>query len=277
MNFTKMHGLGNDFIVVEAESFDRASEFQNVARAWCDRHFGIGADGILVTGPGQAQDIFMRIFNGDGSEAEMCGNGIRCVALYARQRGLITRDEFSVQTLAGPRWIQIISSSPPKVRVDMGQPILNPADIPVQGATGNNQLAISLEGQCFNVTAVSMGNPHAVILVENIDHVPLDIWGPRLEKAPHFPAGTNVEFVQIRSKTEIKVRVWERGAGITLACGTGACAALVACHLLGKTEREAQVYLPGGDLWIEWNNINNHVYMTGTATEVFRGAISEPK
>jgi len=277
MDFTKMHGLGNDFIVVEAESFDRASVFQPVARTWCDRHFGIGADGILVTGPGEAQDIFMRIFNGDGSEAEMCGNGIRCVALYARQRGLAVRDEFAVQTLAGPRWVEIVSSSPPQVRVDMGQPILNPADIPVQGAAANNHLSVTWEDQYFNITAVSMGNPHAVILVDDANQVPLEIWGPRLEKDPHFPANTNVEFVQILSEREIKVRVWERGAGITLACGTGACASLVACHLLGKIGRQAQVHLPGGDLWIEWNQDNNHVYMTGTATEVFRGVIGDPK
>lgn len=277
MDFTKMHGLGNDFIVVEAPSFAEALALQPRAKAWCDRHFGIGADGILITGPHEPEDIFMRIFNGDGSEAEMCGNGIRCVALYARQRGLVNREEFSVHTLAGPRRVQIAAGSEPRVQVDMGQPILNPASIPVQGASADNQLTIVLEDQTFNITAVSMGNPHAVIPVENVEQVPLEIWGSRLEKDPHFPAGTNVEFVQILSPREIRVRVWERGAGITLACGTGACATLVACHLLGKAEREAQVNLPGGDLWIEWSSANDHVYMTGPATEVFRGVISEPK
>jgi len=277
MNFTKMHGLGNDFIVVEAESFEDAAVFQSLAKNWCDRHFGIGADGILVTGPAQGQDIFMRIFNADGFEAEMCGNGIRCVAVYARRRGMVARDEFSVQTLAGPRMIQIVSSSPPQVRVDMGQPVLEPARIPLRGDTDHNHLAIAIEDQCFNITAVSMGNPHAVIPVEDLDQVPLEIWGPRVEKDSHFPAGTNVEFVQVLSPAEIKIRVWERGAGITLACGTGACAALVACHLLGKTGRQALVHLPGGDLWIEWKPDDDHVYMTGTATQVFQGVINEPE
>jgi diaminopimelate epimerase len=268
MNFTKMHGLGNDFIVVEAESFAGAMFFQPWAKSWCDRHFGIGADGILVTGPDETQDIFMRIFNADGSEAEMCGNGIRCVALYARQNGLTCADEFSVRTMAGPRQVQITASSPPRVRVDMGPPILDPT-------TYNNHLTIDAGEQCFHITAVSMGNPHAVIPVENVEQVPLEIWGPLLEKHPHFPAGTNVEFVQILGETEIKVRVWERGAGITLACGTGACAAMVACHLLGKTSRYGQVELPGGGLWIEWDPVDNHVYMTGSAREVFRGVIGE--
>jgi hypothetical protein len=155
-----------------------------------------------------------------------------------------------------------------RVRVDMGPPILDPTAY-------NNHLTIDAGEQCFHITAVSMGNPHAVIPVENVEQVPLEIWGPLLEKHPHFPAGTNVEFVQILGETEIKVRVWERGAGITLACGTGACAAMVACHLLGKTSRYGQVELPGGDLWIEWDPVDNHVYMTGSAREVFRGVIGE--
>lgn len=274
MKFIKMQGLGNDFIVVEAESFAEAAHFQHLSTAWCDRHFGIGADGILVTGR-DSEGIFMRIFNPDGSEAEMCGNGIRCIALYARKAGLVSKEEFAVKTKAGQRIVQIVPSPSAAVRVDMGQPILKPADIPVNGARDHINIAMEVHGQHFQVTAVSMGNPHAIVPVEDVNQVPLEIWGPLLEKAPLFPAGTNVEFVQIINEAELKVRVWERGAGVTLACGTGACAALVACHLRGKIGRQARLHLPGGDLWIEWNPDSNHVYMTGKAVEVFQGCIPE--
>jgi diaminopimelate epimerase len=274
MNFVKMHGLGNDFIVVQAESFAEAVRFQPLSIAWCNRNYGIGADGILVTGFDSEEGIFMRIFNPDGSEAEMCGNGIRCIALWAQQAGLVDKDEFSVKTLAGARVVKIVSSKTQAVRVDMGPPGLNPLNIPM-GEEGNLDIAISAAGQPFKITAVSMGNPHAIVVVEDVSQILLEKWGAALENAPLFPYGTNVEFVQILGKEELKVRVWERGAGVTQACGTGACASLVACHLLGKANRQARVYLPGGDLWIEWNAEDDHVYMTGTAVEVFRGIISE--
>lgn len=277
MEFTKMHGLGNDFIVVQAVSFEDAIRFKPHSQAWCDRHFGIGADGILVTGPDQKEDIFMRIFNPDGSEAEMCGNGIRCIAVYAKQTGMIEKDEFSVKTLAGPRHIKmaVAELDGNAVRVDMGQPVMHRPDIPVQGEGSNIDIPVNASGQWFDVTAVSMGNPHAIILVEDAALVPLEQWGPKLEKHPIFPAATNVEFVQVIGDQEIIVRVWERGAGVTLACGTGACASVVACNLKAKTKREVRVHLPGGDLLIEWNREDDHVYMTGPARVVFRGRISD--
>lgn len=275
MEFVKMHGLGNDFIIVRAASFEQADQYQPCSVLWCDRHFGIGADGILVTGPDTEQDIFMRIFNPDGSEAEMCGNGIRCVALYARRCGLVDKDRFSVKTMAGIRYPEVVSDKPGQeaVTVDMGAPILERQSIPVQGDGSNLDIPVNASGKWFSFNAVSMGNPHCIILVEDADAVSLEQWGAALEKHPIFPAASNIEFVQVLSENEIKIRVWERGAGITLACGTGACASLVACHLQGKTGREALVHLPGGDLRIFWNPENNHVYMTGSAKEVFRGNI----
>lgn len=271
MDFMKMHGLGNDFIAVQASSFEDAARYQIYCEAWCDRHLGIGADGILVTGPESTKDIFMRIFNPDGSEAEMCGNGIRCIALYARKAGLVKKDCFAVKTLSGTRFVEVAGDK--AVKVDMGYPILKRAAIPVEGEGSNLDIVVNLPEMNFTVTAVSMGNPHAIILVDDASKVPLQRWGPSLGKNPLFPAGTNVEFVQILGKNEIMVRVWERGAGITLACGTGACASVVACHLQGKTGREVLVHLPGGDLFIEWNHYDDHVYMTGPAQEVFRGTI----
>lgn len=267
-----MHGLGNDFIVVAAASFEDAAYYQTVSTAWCERHFGIGADGILVTGPDSQADIFMRVFNPDGSEAEMCGNGIRCISWYARKIGLVDQDTFMVRTRAGNRLVGMVSDE--AVRVDMGAPILKRTLIPVQGEGSNLDIAINACGEWFKVNAVSMGNPHAVIFTEDVSQVPLEQWGASLEKHPIFPAATNVEFVQVTSSTEIVVKVWERGAGATLACGTGACAAVVASHLQGRTGREVVVHLPGGHLFIEWNREDDHVYMTGPAQEVYRGYIS---
>lgn len=273
MEFVKMHGLGNDFIVVEAASFEDAACYQAVSAAWCERHFGIGADGILVTGQDSRADIFMRIFNPDGSEAEMCGNGIRCIALYARKAGLVDQDAFAVKTLAGNRLIRIVSDE--AVRVDMGRPILERPLIPVQGEGSNLDIPVNSYGEWFKVNAVSMGNPHAIIFTEDVSQVPLAQWGANLERHPIFPAATNVEFVEVKGSSEIIVRVWERGAGVTLACGTGACASVVAAHLQGRTGREVLVHLPGGDLLIEWNRDDDHVYMTGPAQAVFRGIIGD--
>ena len=275
MNFTKMHGLGNDFIVVRAESFAEAVRFRPLSMSWCNRNYGIGADGILAAGYDSEEGVFMRIFNPDGSEAEMCGNGIRCIALWAKQAGLVDKDEFPVKTLAGTRVVKIVSPGSKAVRVDMGRPGLNPLNLPVMRKEDNLNMAVSAAGQHFKVTAVSLGNPHAVAVVEDVSRIPLEKWGAGLENNPLFPYGANVEFVEILGKEELKVRVWERGAGMTQACGTGACAAVVACCLLGKSNRQARVYLPGGDLWIEWNAEDDHVYMTGTAVEVFKGVIVE--
>lgn len=271
MDFVKMHGLGNDFIVVEAASFEDASRLQAVSPAWCDRHFGIGADGVLVTGSDEPADIFMRVFNPDGSEAEMCGNGIRCIAVYACQRGQVGQDVFKVRTRAGVRSVEMVADE--AVRVDMGLPVLERFAIPVQGEGSSLNIPVKAAGEWFEVNAVSMGNPHAVIFTEDCARVPLAKWGSSLETHPIFPAATNVEFVEVLSAAELVVRVWERGAGITLACGTGACAAVVAANLQGLTGREVQVHLPGGDLFIEWSQLDDHVYMTGPAREVFRGQI----
>jgi diaminopimelate epimerase len=241
----------------------------------CDRKFGVGADGLVVIGRDTEMDIFMRIFNSDGSEAEMCGNGIRCVAQYAYLRDIIKHTKISVRTLAGPRYPEIILEENRiiAVKVDMGEPILDCKQIPMKCNNGNIGVKVDAAGREFIVTAVSMGNPHCVIMVDNIEQVPVESWGSELEKHEIFPVKTNVEFVQIVNNNEIIMRVWERGAGITLACGTGACGALVGCVLNGVTSRKATVHLLGGDLFIEWDEHDNHVYMTGPAVEVFTGEI----
>ncbi len=277
MEFTKMHGLGNDFIIVEASSFQEAQKFQAYTQQLCDRHFGIGADGLIIIGNDEDQDVFMRIYNSDGSEPEMCGNGIRCIALYARRYGLVDKDHFSVKTLAGPRFPQIYQEGGQEwVRVDMGEPELELQKIPVSGHGSNAAIPLPGLGQDFVFTAVSMGNPHCIIYVDDIDSVPLSVWGPQIETNEMFPEKINVEFVKVIDEGELEAVVWERGAGITLACGTGACAILVASVLNGKSQRKATVRLPGGELVIEWNEQDNHVYMSGPAVEVFRGTM-EPK
>jgi diaminopimelate epimerase len=250
MEFVKMHGLGNDFIVVKAASFEDAAAYKAVSASWCARRFGIGADGLLVTGPDSQADIFMR------------------------QVGLVDQDTFMVRTRAGNRRVALLADE--AVRVDMGVPILKPALIPVEAEGSNLDIAVNACGECFKVNAVSMGNPHAVIFTADVSQVPLEQWGAQLEKHPLFPAATNVEFVQVKSSAEIVVRVWERGTGLTLACGTGACAAVVAACLQGHTGREVLVHLPGGQLFIEWSPKDEHVYMTGPVREVYQGFISEP-
>lgn len=275
MNFIKMHGLGNDFIMVEAASFQEAQGFQTYARQLCDRNRGIGADGLIVLGPDQEADVFMRIYNSDGSEAQMCGNGIRCVALYARRYGLVDKDCLQVRTLAGVRCPQIFGQDGQEmVRVDMGEPELAASRIPIIGSDSIIGLSLSAAGQEFVITAVSMGNPHCIIFRNDLSLVPLAEWGPQIETHPRFPEKTNVEFVQILNEGELEALVWERGAGITQACGTGACAILVASVLNGKSKRQARVRLPGGELFIEWTEEDNHVYMSGPAAEVFHGTIS---
>lgn len=270
-----MHGLGNDFILAEANSFEDAAAFQHYAVQLCDRHMGIGADGLILIGKDPDQDIFMRIFNSDGSEAQMCGNGIRCAAIYARKNHLVNKDHFSVRTMAGPRYPEIYQNGETTlVRVDMGEPELNREKIPVAGAGSNIGIPISAAGQNFIGTAISMGNPHCIIYVEDINTVPLEQWGPPIETHELFPEKTNVEFVQVKNNREIEAIVWERGAGITLACGTGACAILAASVLNQKTEREAVVRLPGGELHIVWNEADNHIYMSGPAVEVFEGQVN---
>jgi len=270
LGFTKMHGLGNDFIMVgciESSLQDPAA----TAKKLCDRHFGIGADGLILVLPSKKADFKMRIFNPDGSEAEMCGNGIRCFAKYVRDRGLTDKKKLEVETLAGMIKPEILDSG--MIKVDMGEPELERANIPMRGQAGKViSEKLMLDGNELEVTAVSMGNPHAIIFVEDLEEYPVADIGSQVEDNPIFPKKTNVEFVQVKSPEEIHIGVWERGAGVTLACGTGACASLVAGVLNKKTERKAKVHLPGGMLEIEWAR-NNHVYMTGPAKTVFEGTI----
>jgi len=278
--FVKMHGLGNDFVVIGALDNlplceDELSEF---ARFVCDRHFGVGADGVIWILPSEEADFKMRIFNPDGSEAEMCGNGIRCAAKWFYDRDYAKGEMVKVETLAGLKtvWVQAKEGKAVAVTVDMGEPIFNTVQIPTT-LLGDGREAIevplTIDGvETFTASAVSMGNPHCVIFVDDVNGFPVERVGPKIERHPAFPQRTNVEFVQVVSSNELKVRVWERGAGLTLACGTGACASLVIAAKTGRAERKAMVHLPGGTLSIEWRD-DNRVYMTGPAVEVFRGEL----
>lgn len=278
IEFVKMHGLGNDFIIVDCLSHPYDSEqLTQAAVPLCDRHFGIGGDGLILALPSSSCDFRMRIINNDGSEAEMCGNGIRCFAKYLYEHDLTRRTTLTIETLAGViSPVLILDDDHVKaVRVDMGEPRLERTLIPMAGPAGqvvNESLRVN--GETFGVTAVSMGNPHAVIFVDDVARFAVEHYGPLIEKHAAFPRKTNVEFVQVLSPGELKMRVWERGAGITLACGTGACASLVAAVLAGNAERAATVELPGGPLVIAWNDADNHVYMTGPAEEAFTGIVN---
>ncbi|MDQ0887428.1 diaminopimelate epimerase [Paenibacillus sp. V4I9] len=276
MNFTKMHGLGNDFIVVAGENELPADADQRAIQL-CNRFFSIGADGIVYILPSDNADFKMRIINSDGSEAEQCGNAIRCVSKYVYDHKLIDKTEITVETLgAGVQKVQlnVQDGKVRTVRVDMGQPILKGLQVPttVDEAKVINY-PIEVDGKEFRFTAVSMGNPHCVIYVEDAVNFDLATWGPKLEVHPMFPRKINVEFVTVKNRAYTDMRVWERGAGPTLACGTGACATLVSSVLNGLTDREAMVSLKGGELFIEWNEADNHVYMTGPAEEVFTGTV----
>lgn len=274
MFFTKVQGLGNDFILLNyiSQKIDPES-FAGIAVRTCDRRFGIGADGLVTLLPSESADVKMRIFNPDGSEAEMCGNAIRCAAKYLYEHGIIKRKRIRVETLAGLIIPELIMKNGrvDLVRVDMGEPRLERAEIPMAGPPGQ-VVAESLEagGDIYQVTAVSMGNPHCVVFVPDVHRVPLRQIGPLLERHPAFPRKTNVEVVQVIDQDEVMMRVWERGAAETLACGTGACAAAVAGVLNGYTRRQLTVRLKAGALFIEWLP-DNHVYMTGPAEEVFTG------
>jgi len=278
IQFVKMHGLGNDFVVVDCLTHPYAvPELVVAAEHLCDRRFGIGGDGVLLLLPSQQADFRMRIINSDGSEAEMCGNGMRCFAKYLYEHGLTTKTRFTVETLAGliTPLLLIDEGHVRAVQVDMGEPRLERAQIPMLGPEGKVvSEPLAVDGETFAVTAVSMGNPHAVIFVENVQTFPVERYGPLIETNTAFPRKTNVEFTQVDNSRQLRMRVWERGSGVTLACGTGACATLVAAVLNGLTERTATVTLPGGPLDIDWNEDDNHVYMTGPATEVFSGTVA---
>ncbi|MCW7753957.1 diaminopimelate epimerase [Desulfobotulus sp. H1] len=277
---TKMHGLGNDFILVDDRDGRVAGRYPypDLARKLCDRHFSIGGDGLIVVLPSQSCDMAFAIFNSDGSEAGMCGNGMRCFARFLYEKGLLRQKVITVETLSGPVVCILENDEEDRVmgvRVDMGPPRLLPADIPFVWDGGKEPLEVALKvlDQTFQVTPVSMGNPHAVIFMEDIDPVPLEIWGPAVENHPSFPEKTNVEFVQVLSPESIRVRVWERGAGVTLACGTGACAALVASVLTGRTGKKVEVLLPGGRLLVEWDDRSGHLYKSGPAETIFETSI----
>jgi diaminopimelate epimerase len=275
MNFTKMHGLGNDFIIVAGET-KLPTDAAQLAIELCNRFFGIGADGLVYILPSQKADFMMRIMNSDGSEAEQCGNAIRCVAKYLYDHGMVSNSEITIETIgAGAQKVQlrIDNGKVTTVRVDMGAPILKGTQIPTTiDQERVLDYPIDIEGREFRFTAVSMGNPHCVIYVDDAIHMDLQTWGPKLETHPLFPKKINVEFVTVKSRNYADMRVWERGAGPTLACGTGACATLVASVLNGLTDREATISLKGGDLFIEWNEADNHVYMTGPTEQVFAGS-----
>ncbi len=269
LEFTKMQGLGNDFILLD-DPDGRLRLKPEAIRFLCDRHFGVGADGVITVSPSDRADLKMKIFNSDGSQAEMCGNGIRCFALYARDRGLTAGPEMAVETGAGIIRPRIEGD---QVAVDMGEPVFDAEKIPVNLPGEVVDYPIVFAGRKVEITCVSMGNPHCVIFWDPGEEPPVAELGPVIETDPLFPAKTNVEFIRIRNSGEIDFAVWERGAGITLACGTGACAAVVAAARTGRTEREVLVHLPGGDLRIEWRE-NNRIFMTGPAAEVFRGKIT---
>ncbi|MFU8890196.1 MAG: diaminopimelate epimerase [Anaerosomatales bacterium] len=282
LKFAKMHGLGNDFVMIDDldETLDLAPE----AVAWfCHRNFGIGADGVILVRPSSLPDadFFMLYYNADGTTAEMCGNGIRCFAKFIVDRGLVDAgaNSLRVQTLGGIKPITFSRNAAgllATATVDMGEPVLEPARIPV-ALPGERVIdhPIATDAGEFAFTAVSMGNPHAIIWVDDVDSAPVRSAGPLIETDPLFPAKTNVEFAQPAGRKHIRLRVWERGVGETLACGTGACATLVAGVLAGHTDREATIELPGGELSVRWGQ-DGRVYMTGPAVEVFRGSLAIP-
>jgi len=273
VEFVKMHGLGNDFVFLDHFSIPADVDYTELARKLCHRQFGIGGDGLIIILPSKVADARMRIINSDGSEPEMCGNGIRCFARYVYDQGIVKHNPMRVETLSGVLTLKlnIQNNQVHGVQVDMGEPILRADLIPVLGQ-GEPVVGQSLEvlGETFLYTAVSMGNPHCLIFMENYAALDFERFGPAIEKHPLFPRKTNVEFIQVNSPQELTMKVWERGAGPTLACGTGACATVVAAVLNNKTERAVTVHLPGGDLFIEWGE-DNHVYMTGPASYVFKG------
>ncbi len=275
IKFTKMQGLGNDYVYMDA-IHQKIENESSLAQFVSNRHFGIGSDGLILICKSDIADFKMRMFNSDGSEAEMCGNGIRCVGKFVYDKGLTDKTTVTIETLAGIKTLELNTKEGKveTVKVDMGEPILNPKEIPViSDEEPVKNLILEAEGRKFKFTCVSMGNPHAITEVEDTEKFDVEKYGKVLEVDKAFPNKTNVEFIQIVDKNHVKMRVWERGAGETLACGTGACATAVACYLNGKTGRNVEVELLGGKLFIEWNEENNHIYMTGPAVTVFEGVL----
>ena len=274
MRFTKMHGLGNDYVYVDLFREHLAQDPAELAKAVSDRHFGIGSDGLILIGPSETADARMRMFNADGSESEMCGNGVRCVAKYVHDHGIAPKDRVTIETGRGVLTLdlEVIEGKARRVRVDMGAPILISSEIPTT-LPGDPPVDVPLEieGREFRVTCASTGNPHAVIYVDDAAGFPLETLGPKFENHPAFPRRVNFHIVQVLSPNEAIMRTWERGSGITMACGTGACAVCVAGVLTGRTGPRLLAHLPGGDLELEWAGAGQSVFMTGPASEVFSG------
>lgn len=272
-----MHGCGNDYIYVNGWTEHIVQEEKaELVKKLSDRHFGIGGDGVIFINPSEQADFEMEMYNADGSRAEMCGNGIRCVGKYVFDKGLTNKTEISVISYGKVKYLQLFQKEGKveAVRVNMGEPVLAAAEVPV--ISQNSQVIsedIQVNGKTWRMTCVSMGNPHAVVFVEDTEHFDVEGIGPFFENHRRFPKRTNVEFIQIVDKNHVKMRVWERGTGETLACGTGCSAAVVACILNGLTEEKVQVEVLGGSINIEWNRKENRVYMTGPATTVFEGEV----
>ena len=272
MRFHKMHGAGNDYVYVDArrgqESISNPNE---LAIKISNRHFGIGSDGLVLIMDSEIADFQMRMFNADGSEAGMCGNASRCVGKYLYDLGITDSTEISLETPSGIKILRLTVEDGivSQVTVDMGEPSLQPSAIPVLSDT--NELAVNIDEVKYKLTCVSMGNPHAVTIVDDVESFPVDLVGPKLENHSVFPARSNIEFIQILSEERIKMRVWERGSGETLACGTGACATLVAASSLGLCRRSATIELLGGEVRVDWDIDSNHVFLTGGATWVYEG------
>ncbi len=273
MQFWKMHGLGNDYIVIdnrdEKIGDKKAAE---LAKKLCERRFSVGADGLLLVCNSKTADIKMRIFNSDGSEAEMCGNGIRCFSKYCYENGIVKKSEFMVETLSGIKhvWLTLKGDEAVTVKVDMGAPNWERKSLPMQGEGTCINCGLLVDEETYNVTCLSMGNPHCVIFVENVDETPVEYVGPMIENHEAFPKRTNVGFVQVIGKNELKVRVWERGCGETLACGTGTCAAVAAANRLGKVGNKVTVHVLGGDLQVE---VGKTLFLSGAAEKVFAGTL----
>ena len=284
IKFTKMEGLGNDYVYVDCtkQNLENAS---NLAKIISDRHFGVGSDGLILIKSSKKADFRMQMFNSDGTEAEMCGNGIRCVGKYVYDKGLTDKTTLKIETLAGIKVLNLNleGGNVKTVKVDMEEPILDYKLIPAKDGKVYKsrdgikfyKVNINIEGDLKELTCVSMGNPHGIDFANNIEKLKIEKFGPIIEVDEHFPNKVNAEFIEILDKHNIKMRVWERGAGETLACGTGACASVVASFLNGYTERKVTVELLGGKLEIEWNKEDNHVYMAGPAETVFEGEFDE--
>lgn len=279
MKFTKMHGAGNDYVYVNCFEEILSQDIATLAREVSNRHKGIGSDGLILICPSEKADAQMRMFNADGSESEMCGNGVRCVAKYVYDHGIAQTETLKIETGAGilSLDLEVTGHKVNQVRVNMGKPILSSSDIPTL-LSGDPPVNSNLDvgGQTIQVTCVSMGNPHCVTFVEEISDQWVHVIGPQVEVHPMFPKRINAEFIEIISPKEMKMRVWERGSGETQACGTGACASAVAGVLTGRTERNVLIHLPGGDLRLEWSD-SDEVFMTGPAVEVYQGVWTGPK